>query len=60
MDAWAKTAKTDSKGEVSFRLDHPNLGKAILWAFQVGDMRKSTQPDVDEDNLKGMLLFVVR
>jgi uncharacterized GH25 family protein len=60
MDAWAKTAKTDSKGEVSFRLDHPNLGKAVLWAFQAGDTRKSTQPDVDEDNLKAMLLFVVR
>jgi uncharacterized GH25 family protein len=60
MDAWAKTAKTDGKGEVSFRLDHPNLGKAVLWAFQVGDMRKSTQPDVDEDNLKAMLLFVAR
>jgi uncharacterized GH25 family protein len=60
MDAWAKTARTDSRGEVSFRLDHPNLEKAVLWAFQVGDMRKSTQPDVDEDNLKAMMLFVVR
>jgi uncharacterized GH25 family protein len=60
MDAWAKTARTDSRGEVSFRLDHPNLGKAVLWAFQVGDMRPSTQPDVDEDNLKAMLLFVAR
>ena len=60
MDAWAKTARTDSKGEVSFRLDHPNLGKAVLWGFQVGDMRQSAQPDVDEDNLKAMLLFVVK
>jgi uncharacterized GH25 family protein len=60
MDAWARTAKTDGKGEVSFRLDHPNLGKAILWGFQVSDTRKSTQPDVDEDNLKAMLLFVVK
>ncbi|MDR3123021.1 MAG: DUF4198 domain-containing protein [Treponema sp.] len=60
MDAWAKTAKTDGKGEASFRLDHPNLGKAVLWGFQVGDTRKSTRPDVDEDNLKAMLLFAVR
>jgi uncharacterized GH25 family protein len=60
MDAWAKTAKTDSKGEVSFRLDHPNLGKTIIWGFQVGDMRTSTQPDVDEDNLKAMLILAVK
>jgi uncharacterized GH25 family protein len=60
MDAWAKTAKTDGKGEVSFKLDHPNLGKTILWGFQVGDTRKSTQPDVDEDNLKAMLILSVK
>jgi uncharacterized GH25 family protein len=60
MDAWAKTARTDGKGEVSFRLDHPNLGKAVLWAFQVGDTRTSAQQDVDEENLKAMLLFVAR
>jgi uncharacterized GH25 family protein len=60
MDAWAKTARTDGKGEVSFRLDHPNMGKAVIWGFQVGDMRKSTRPDVDEDNLKAMLILTVR
>jgi uncharacterized GH25 family protein len=60
MDAWAKTATTDSRGEVSFRLDHPNLGKTVLWAFQAGDTRISTQPDVDEDNLKAMLILSVK
>jgi uncharacterized GH25 family protein len=60
MDAWAKTARTDGRGEVSFRLDHPNLGKTVLWAFQAGDTRISTQPDVDEDNLKAMLIFPVK
>jgi uncharacterized GH25 family protein len=60
MDVWAKTGKTDSKGEISFKLDHSNIGKTVLWAFQVGDIRKSTQPDVDEDNLKAMLLFAVK
>jgi uncharacterized GH25 family protein len=60
MDAWAKTARTDGKGEVSFRLDHPNLGKTVLWGFQVGDTRGSSQPDVDEDNLKAMLILAVK
>jgi uncharacterized protein (DUF736 family) len=60
MDAWARTEKTDGRGEVSFKLDHPNLGKTVLWAFQVGDTRRSSQPDVDEDNLKAMLILPVK
>jgi uncharacterized GH25 family protein len=60
MDAWAKTGRTDAKGEVSFRLDHANLGKTVLWGFQVGDTRRSSRPDVDEDNLKAMLILAAQ
>jgi uncharacterized GH25 family protein len=60
MDAWAQTGKTDAKGEISFRLDHIDMKKPVLWIFQAGDMRKSSQPDVDEDNLKATMVFAVR
>jgi uncharacterized GH25 family protein len=60
MDAWAKTGRTDSRGEVSFKLDHPNLGKTVLWGFQTGDTRRSSQPEVDEDNLKAMLILAAQ
>ncbi|GHV88385.1 hypothetical protein AGMMS50267_07450 [Spirochaetia bacterium] len=60
MDVWAHTAKTDAKGEVAFKLDHINMGKPVLWIFQAGDMRKSSQAGVDEDNLKATLVFAVR
>ena len=60
MDAWAQTGKTDARGEVSFRLDHIDMKKSVLWIFQAGDMRKSSQPNVDEDNLKATLVFAVK
>lgn len=60
MDAWAHSEKTNAKGEVVFRLDHSNMKKPVLWIFQAGDMRKSSQPDVDEENLKATLVFVVK
>jgi uncharacterized GH25 family protein len=60
MDVWAHNAKTNANGEVTFRLDHANLKKPILWIFQAGDMRKSSQADVDEDNLKATLVFAVK
>ena len=60
MDAWAHTEKTDANGEVTFRLNHVNMGKPILWIFQAGDMRKSSQSDIDEENLKATLVFAVK
>ncbi|MDR1985828.1 MAG: DUF4198 domain-containing protein [Treponema sp.] len=60
MDAWAQTGKTDTKGEVSFRLDHVDMKKPVLWIFQAGDTRKSSQPNADEDNLKATLVFAVK
>jgi uncharacterized GH25 family protein len=60
MDAWAQTGKTDARGEVRFRLDHADMKKPVLWIFQAGDMRKSSQPNVDEDNLKATLVFAVK
>jgi uncharacterized GH25 family protein len=60
MDAWAQTGTTDARGEITFRLDHIDMKKPILWIFQAGDMRKSSQPNVDEDNLKATLVFAVK
>jgi uncharacterized GH25 family protein len=60
MDAWAQSGKTDAKGDVSFRLDHIDMKKPVLWIFQAGDVRKSSQSDVDEDNLKATLVFAVK
>jgi uncharacterized GH25 family protein len=60
MDVWAQTGKTDAKGEVTFQLDHIDMKKPILWIFQAGDLRKSSQPNVDEDNLKATLVFAVK
>jgi uncharacterized GH25 family protein len=60
MDAWAHTGTTDAKGELSFRLDHINMHKPVLWIFQAGDMRKSSQPNVAADNLKATLVFAVK
>ncbi|MDR1319159.1 MAG: DUF4198 domain-containing protein, partial [Treponema sp.] len=60
MDVWAHTGTTNANGEVTFRLDHINMQKPILWIFQAGDMRRSSQADVDEDNLKATLVFAVK
>ncbi|GHT87189.1 hypothetical protein FACS1894137_14000 [Spirochaetia bacterium] len=60
MDVWAHTAKTNANGEVTFRLDHIDMKKPVLWIFQAGDMRRSSQSDVDEDNLKATLVFAVK
>jgi uncharacterized GH25 family protein len=60
MDVWAHTGTTNAQGEVTFQLDHINMGKPVLWMFQAGDTRASSQPNVDEDNLKATLVFAVR
>jgi uncharacterized GH25 family protein len=60
MDAWAHTGTTNADGEVTFRLDHADRGKPVLWIFQAGDTRPSSRPDVDEDNLKATLVFAVK
>ena len=60
MDAWAQTGKTGANGEVTFKLNHINMGKPVLWIFQAGDMRNSPQADVDEENLKATLVFAVK
>jgi uncharacterized GH25 family protein len=60
MDVWAHTGTTNANGEVTFRLDHIDMKKPILWIFQAGDMRRSSQADVDEENLKATLVFAVK
>ena len=60
MDVWAHTGTTNAAGEVSFKLDHIDMKKPILWIFQAGDMRKSYQTGIDEDNLKATLVFAVK
>jgi uncharacterized GH25 family protein len=59
MDVWAHTGTTNAAGEVTFKLDHTNMKKPVLWIFQAGDMRKSSQTGIDEDNLKATLVFRV-
>jgi uncharacterized GH25 family protein len=54
-NAYAQTAKTDSKGEVSFKID--NTG---LWLVRVSYTEKSSRPDTDEDNLAAIVVFVVK
>jgi uncharacterized GH25 family protein len=60
MDVWAHSGTTNANGEVTFRLDHVNMKKPILWIFQAGDTRNSARTDVDEDNLKATLVFAVK
>jgi hypothetical protein len=53
-NAYAQTAKTDAKGEVSFKIDN-----AGLWLVRASDTRKSSYPDTDEDNLAAIAVFTV-
>ncbi|MDR2433829.1 MAG: DUF4198 domain-containing protein [Treponema sp.] len=61
MDAWASTGrKTDNNGEISFRLDHPNIGKPVVWFFRVREVQKVNTPETDEENPAATLLFTVK
>ncbi|MDR2491085.1 MAG: DUF4198 domain-containing protein [Spirochaetaceae bacterium] len=54
-NAYAQTAKTDAKGEATFRIDNGGL-----WLVRVSDTRKSAYPDTDEDNNAAMVVFAVK
>jgi uncharacterized GH25 family protein len=54
-NAYAQTAKTDAKGEVSFKID--NTG---LWLVRISDTRPSSYPDTDEDNIAAIVVFTVK
>jgi hypothetical protein len=61
MDAWASTGrKTGADGEISFRLDHPNMGKPVVWIFRVREAHKVNTPETDEENPAATLLFAVK
>ncbi|GHT56107.1 phosphoribosylglycinamide formyltransferase [Spirochaetia bacterium] len=61
MDAWFSTGrKTDSRGEISFRLDHPNIGKPVVWIFRAREVQKVNSPETDEENPAATLLFAVK
>jgi uncharacterized GH25 family protein len=61
MDAWAFTErKTDNNGEISFRLDHPNIGKPVVWFFRAREVQKVNTPETDEENPAATLLFTVK
>ncbi|MDR3302267.1 MAG: DUF4198 domain-containing protein [Spirochaetaceae bacterium] len=53
-NAYAQSAKTDAKGEASFKIDN-----AGIWLVRVSDTRKSAFPDTDEDNLAAIVVFTV-
>jgi uncharacterized GH25 family protein len=54
-NAFAQTAKTDAKGEVTFRIDNSGI-----WLVRISDTRKSAHPDTDEDNNAAIVVFTVK
>jgi uncharacterized GH25 family protein len=54
-NAYAQTAKTDAKGEVSFKIDHSGL-----WLVRISDTRPSSRPGTDEDNIAAIVVFAVK
>jgi uncharacterized GH25 family protein len=54
-NAYAQTAKTDTKGEVSFKIDHSGL-----WLVRISDTRPSSRPGTDEDNIAAIVVFAVK
>ncbi|MDR0388807.1 MAG: DUF4198 domain-containing protein [Spirochaetaceae bacterium] len=61
MDAWASTGRrTDNNGEISFRLDHPDIGKAVVWFFRVRETHRVNSAETDQENPAATLLFLVK
>jgi uncharacterized GH25 family protein len=54
-NAYAQTATTDSKGEVTFRLDHEGI-----WLIRISDTRRSSYPGTDEDNISSIIGFTIK
>jgi uncharacterized GH25 family protein len=54
-DTYAHTGKTNAQGEVSFTINAKGL-----WIIQTDDTRKSSKPNLDEDNLAATLVFMVK
>ncbi|MDR0452002.1 MAG: DUF4198 domain-containing protein [Treponema sp.] len=55
QDTYAQTAKTDTRGEVQFRITSPGI-----WIVRISDTRRSARPGTDEDNNSAIAVFVVR
>jgi uncharacterized GH25 family protein len=53
-NAYAQTSRTDSKGELIFRIDHGGL-----WLVRISDTRPSNR-GADQDNLSAILLFTAK
>jgi uncharacterized GH25 family protein len=61
IDAWVSTGrKTDNNGEISFKLDYPNIGKPVVWIFRAREVQKVNTAETDEENPAATLLFVVK
>jgi uncharacterized GH25 family protein len=61
IDTWFSTGRrTDSNGEISFKLDHPNIEKAVVWIFRVREVQKVNSAETDEENPAATLLFAVK
>jgi uncharacterized GH25 family protein len=54
-NAYAQTARTDARGEVTLRISSNGL-----WLVRVSDTRPSAQPGCDEDNIAAIVVFAVR
>jgi uncharacterized GH25 family protein len=54
-NAYAQTEKTDAKGEVSFKINHPGI-----WLVRVSDTRPSSYPGTDEDNNAAIVVFMAK
>jgi uncharacterized GH25 family protein len=54
-NAYAQTGKTDTKGEVTFKIDNSGL-----WIVRISDTRPSAYPDTDEDNIAAIVVFNVK
>ncbi|GHV82946.1 nickel transporter [Spirochaetia bacterium] len=54
-NAYAKTSKTDAKGEVSFKIDASGL-----WFVRISDTRPSAYPNTDEDNNAAIVIFSIK
>ncbi|MHC6203365.1 DUF4198 domain-containing protein [Breznakiellaceae bacterium SP9] len=61
MDAWASTGrKTDTNGEISFRLEHPDIGKPVVWIFRARETQRVNTVETDTENPAATLLFAVK
>lgn len=61
IDAWVSTGRrTDNNGEISFKLNHPDIGKPVVWIFRAREVQKVNSQETDEENPAATLLFAVK